>query len=398
MTKHTKRDHATLGGSSAHRWTNCYGSVSLIKSLGELPRSEAAEKGTLLHEAAEATLKAFLHHKITGENILDGSKIKPVEDIDDALALVDGYVKSIFEVSLEGALTGKVYGMEDEFMLSEELDMWGIPDFWAIYVNDKAQRVGVIEDFKSGFHFVTEKKNAQLAFYACALRKWVQSKGKDLDVVYTGIYQQTSNVDAPVHRRTKITAKQLDAWEKKFFKAAHDILIKKKTTLKCGPWCTFCAAQGVCTAYAKETCVKNELKLIDVSEITLPEVEKLSDEQIKKIVINKGLLEDFIKAVSAYALQRMNSANPIEGMKLVEGRSRRCWRDNDAEIIEALRSLGLDDPVREKPITISEAEKLLKQKVPQSLTTTTRASLHVVPADDPRPSITSNVEVMPIEN
>lgn len=52
----TPKNHAVLSASSAHRWLNCPGSVSLTKDMPDT-KSEYAEEGRLAHAVAELKLR-----------------------------------------------------------------------------------------------------------------------------------------------------------------------------------------------------------------------------------------------------------------------------------------------------------------------------------------------------
>lgn len=54
----TPEKHALLSASSAHRWLNCPGSVSLTKDMPDTV-SEYAEEGRLAHALAELKLRKY---------------------------------------------------------------------------------------------------------------------------------------------------------------------------------------------------------------------------------------------------------------------------------------------------------------------------------------------------
>ena len=66
MSKDEERVHARLSGSTAYRWMNCKGSISLIETLPSETPGPAALRGTELHAVNDVVLKNFLDYKITG--------------------------------------------------------------------------------------------------------------------------------------------------------------------------------------------------------------------------------------------------------------------------------------------------------------------------------------------
>ena len=351
---HGDRGHATLGGSSALRWTNCPGSVFYIKELPPQATTEAATEGTEAHELAEKVLKNFLDHKVDGVDLMI-----PAHDDADMLDAAIAYKDAIWTKVLEEMITGKAYGVEDQVTLDKDLEMFGYIDFWAVYIDDHGKRTGVIADFKYGFNKVSVEKNAQLAFYSCALREEMRSHGKDLDRVRAIIFQPRAYGCDP-YKETQFTAKQLDEWKKKFYKAANSIFVEKKPTYKVGEWCRFCPAQAVCAKYNKELTAKTALKFADRSIDVLPTPDRLSDEQLVNILRNAEAIESFVSSCKKYAMARHIEGKPLTGMKVVETKGRRKWLDNEEEVIKSLKALGLTEITKEKLKGIGDIEKQAK--------------------------------------
>jgi hypothetical protein len=158
-------------------------SVVLSRDLPKEPASEAALEGTAAHEVAEIFLTRFLHYKLTGEDLPWHETTPELE------AAAKDYIDVVWKSVLHEAITGKAYGLEDQFTLEAKLGMYGFIDFWAVYIDDRGKRVGVVVDFKYGFVEVEAEKNAQLAFYACAMREELTRAGKNLDYVRGVIFQ-----------------------------------------------------------------------------------------------------------------------------------------------------------------------------------------------------------------
>lgn len=391
-TQAVERAHAELGGSSAERWMHCPGSYYLYKQLrGEPELHPNTIRGTKAHGVAESHLKAFLEVKIHGTAT---TKITAADDDPELTEWAVEYVKNVWENVLEFSITGKAFGVEDEFTISQDLSMWGFVDFWCVYVDDRGKRVGVILDFKTGHHAVDVKGNAQLAFYAVALRAWVRSQGKDLDYVRIAVHQVTSD---PKYKEDKITAKQLDAWEKKFYKAAKTIFVDKKATFKCGDYCEFCRAKGICKKYLSK--VEGDTKLIISAATPMSGVvvEQLSDEQLRAIALNKEFVLSICKAVDAQIIARHLAGNPVEGTKVIRGAGKRCWKEMPEEVlINSLTALGIEEPYVKKVITISKAEAAMgAAKLDLApLLDRTEGSLSIVPDSDFRPAAGSDMALL----
>lgn len=392
IPEHAIRDHATLGGSSAERWTNCPGSVFHLKSMPPEITSDAALEGTEAHELAEKMLSVFLQHKVTGEH-----GTIPLHENADMYDAAAQYVKLIWEQVLDSSITDKAYGLEERFIIDEKHEMYGYVDFWAIYIDSRGKRAGCIVDFKYGYHYVQAEKNAQLAYYAVALREEIKRGGKNLDYVRAVIIQPRAGGD--IYREVKFSSKQLDAWKKKFIKAAVTIFVDKKAKFKAGHWCKWCRAQAICTQFQKELQTKAALSLAEPDITLLPEPSQVDDNTVVRLVLHAAKVEDFLKRVKDYAKARQLSDNPLPGLKCVAGPTRRTWIKDEGSVAEALKGMGVAETHNLKLKGITEVEKeltkLYSKKEAKELTE--RFVMQTVPAvilvsdSDERPAIGSDV-------
>jgi len=387
------RTHALLGGSSAHRWTNCPGSCFYIKDLPPEEPSEHAIKGTKQHDICENYLRNFLDYKINGENVIE---IKACTDEQYERACF--YRDSVWTRVLNQSVTGKAYGFEDKFTLNEDLEMSGFVDFWTVFINERAKRKLSIVDYKDGIHEVEAEKNPQLAFYLVCARQELQNHGKDIDIAEGFIIQPSSKI--PI-KSVVYTPKDLDTWKKKFYAAAEIIFIKKKPKFKTGDWCFFCPAKSICLTYSKELHTKTALKLVDPVPDSLPTPEKLSDETLAKIITNYDVIKNFIDACYSHCLARHKQGKPLPGLKVVEGASRRKWKENADSTLPFYDKYGIDCTER-KLKGIGIVEKLLKEFMSKEeitnalapFTEKTTPSLTLVPITDERLEVKSNLDLL----
>lgn len=400
---HEERAHAELGGSSASRWMNCPGSVFLLRGIEKQPPGRAAIEGTKAHEAAEIVLEDFLEHKVSGAD--PDIRARLMSHDDSVMEAAYGYRDAIWKEILNEALTGKAYGLEEHFTLDEHLGMFGTADFWCVFIDDRGKRAGCIVDFKFGYTPVSVERNAQLAFYAAALRQEIKDGGKDLDYVIGGIYQPKVQGSSALSI-TKFTGKQLDTWQKKFLKAAHDIYVKKKAKFKAGAWCQYCDAKAVCKAYKASIETKSSLKLVDPDEVSFPAPETVPDEAISRLLMHAEDITKYLSACAAYALSRHAHGKPLPGLKVVAGQTRRAWPKDEESVLgiaEDLMNRGLEDvygPPKLKGITVIEkalskiegpdtARHIVSSYCPESA-----PKPKIVPESDPRPPMLANVDLL----
>lgn len=121
-----------------------------------------------------------------------------------------------------------------------------------------------------------------------------------------------------------------------------------------GDHCRFCRAKNQCRARA----VKN----LELLKYEFQDPALLADDEIAEII---GLAEELSKWASdiyTYATAlAINEGRHWDGFKLVEGRTRRIYKDEDA-VAEAAKEAGYTDIFKQSLITITEMEKLMGKK------------------------------------
>lgn len=332
----TERAHAILSPSFMHVALECDASVGLKESLPPEPAGAAAQKGTIIHGAAANRLEGFLYQKIHGEYPPLG--FPPLEPEVEKMA--DAWRDHIWERAFQGSVTGKTYGIEEKLVFSEQYSLWGTADFWMIATDERAKVYGMVCDLKSGYLFVDADKNPQLAAYACALRREARQRGVVLDYVRAAIYQPYGDGDK--WRETKFTGKQLDGWEKKFHRLAQSVFAGG-AKYSPGEHCQYCPGRVRCKAYDQYRTKETGLKLLDASEIKFPEVPALPDDVLVRIVRHEKQLASFVKACRKELLNKLLSGNKVEGLKLVEARTKRKWDEEKVtNLMVALAPYGIE--------------------------------------------------------
>lgn len=373
-----------------YRALNCTGSVFLSKDLPPQEATFASDEGRIFHDHMEVTLRDFLEHQETGKNIL--RKISEVVT-PEMIESVNRGLEVIWEKVFEFSVTGKVWDFEEQFWLKKNLQMGGYVDFYMLYKDDHGNRVLVVGDYKYGFRHVTAKGNAQLAFYACAIREEIQKRGKDIDYVRAFIFQPRA-YGKNDYEETKFTIKQLDTWKEKFFKTAEKIFIDKKATYKVGDWCEYCRAQTLCPVYQDKIGKDLSLDIVDVEAIKLPKPQQVPMAQRVRIAMAAQEITKFVSAVKADVMSSFLNGHDTPGVKVVEGKARRLWIDREKRIRKRLLKWGVK-PYNEKLKGITEIEKILSleygrseaKKMLEDLVQMSEPPLVLVPEKDERKAV-----------
>ena len=226
--------HALLSPSSAHRWTQCKGSVYLTKDLPNVSGA-AADYGTLAHECAEkilakeATLSdLILEHPEIDEPMIEGINIylKEIESLREPTSVL--HVEYKLPV---GRITTEKNGQ-------------GTAD--AIIINSEEL---IIADLKFGRSKVSAKDNYQLKIYALAAAlhfDWDKQ-------IKVGIIQPLLNYK----EYETYTVKELKAWGKTITAISKEVLdmANGKVRPEFKPdnkTCKWCKGIAHCPALAEE--------------------------------------------------------------------------------------------------------------------------------------------------
>lgn len=331
--------HAILSASSSHRWLECTPSARLEMEF-ENPGSEAAREGTAAHALAEYKLRKALGHSGT----------RPVSSYDSGEMeyCTDGYVEYVMEL-----LTKAKSKCSDPVVLVEQrLDFSRyVPDGFGtgdcIIVSDDVLH---IVDLKYGTGILVEAEgNPQMKLYALGALEIFDALYDIREVTMTIFQPRRENVST-----WTISSEELKAWADGELREKAELAFKGEGAFVSGPWCTFCRASTRCRARAEE-----KLKLAQ-EEFRLPPL--LTDGEIEDILKVLPDLTKWANEISDYALDAAVRQGKVwNGFKLVEGRSVRKYRDEDA-VAEAAMKAGFTEIYRRSLIPMTEMQKLMGKK------------------------------------
>lgn len=331
--------HALLSASASHRWLNCLPSALLEQNF-ENKESTAAAEGTAAHELCEHKLRRALHMR---------SK-RPVSDYncDDMEEHSDAYVDFVIE-----QLNVAKQNCKDPLVLIEQrIDFSNyVPEGFGtgdcIIISDGKLH---IIDFKYGLGVLVDaEENPQMKLYAIGTFDAFNSL-YDIKEISMSIFQpRRENVST-----WTISAHELKNWADNELKPKAQMAIKGEGEYIPGEWCTFCRASVKCRARAEE-----KLKLAQM-EFNMPPL--LEDSEIEEVLEKLPDLIKWANEILAYATDSaVNHGKQWDGFKVVEGRSNRKYKDEDA-VIEAAKENGYKDIFRKSVITLTEMQKLMGKK------------------------------------
>lgn len=363
-----ERQHAILSPSAAHRWLACTPSARFEEQIPE-EASEYAAEGTLAHELAALLLSARAgvfrgsNEAFNKEVVrLTGDPLFSSEMHEHCEAYVNFVLERGTQVRIEhkydlSEFAPCCYGTADATVITED----------TLYVTDFKYGAGVR---------VLAEGNKQLMLYG--LGAYAEAKSPKLKTVVLSIFQPraggVSTWELPIA--------DLLEWAETTLKPRATLALAGGGEFKAGDHCRFCRARGRCRA--NYNLYKS---MADPREIT--------EKERREVLTNGDTVAAWINAVKAEATEMLGRGERIDGFKLVAGRGRRMFRDED-DVVDALIGAGYDSQqiFDSKLKAMTEIERMVgraqfKQMFANNLTTV-EGKPQIVPEGDPRPAIDSS--------
>lgn len=340
--------HALLSPSSAHRWLNCPLAPRLEATLPEKP-SEYAREGTVAHSVCEITAKKkFKKVKAAEYNrVIKKLKTDAVWD-DEMLHTAETYVEHLTELAMEFANEPYI-AFEVKVDISDYVpEAFGRCDC-VMFGGDTL----IITDYKHGKGVpVSPDENPQLMLYALgALKLYKPLFGVALKKV--AVYIDQPRIGA--YDGWTCTMDELLAWGESV-KPKAQMAFMGFGEYHAGDWCRFCRANGICKAQAEQQIGAFD----DFSAAVGNPTALLSPSEMGEVLKRGETLVSWYETVREKALESLLNGEKIPGYKVVEGRSTRCWTDQD-KALDKLQESGVDRAViyDSVPKTLAQLEKLL---------------------------------------
>jgi len=327
--------HARLSPSN-HRWVHCPGSVREEANYPDISGKSAID-GTGSHLLLELCLK----NKVTPDTYL--GKIIGVnhesntngwmihQDRVDRVQLALSYIAERTRGREYSILSEQKCNPESFSEFPTRNDWYGTCDI-VIYYDDLYSGAIEVIDFKDGQGYVEVKDNPQLLAYALG----TVGSG-DTDIRLTIIQPKNKNSI----RYVDITRTELVEHYNRLKKAANNTddpnaLLIPDTESGNG-YCKWCKHRENCKAL-KESRIK-EVKVFNqfdkIGEV-FGEVEKLSNEELSKILNTRKNIENFFAEAQEEAKKRLTLGDKVPGYALLPGRNSKEWKGDEEAICKYL--------------------------------------------------------------
>jgi hypothetical protein len=354
-----------VGGSTAKRVINCPGSVALVQKMPPKLGGDAADEGTLCHNAMATLLedpsleiKSVLGVKYNDQTLTEDLIDEKIIPAMAALTEIDpdGDMEYQIEAHVNfGNLLPNVFGSAD---LIGRID-------------DRA----IILDWKFGRGAVDVEENEQLLFYAAAAMRtkgleWAFADVSEVEMVI---------VQPPAVKRWTTTIARVKQFERDL---VHAVTASQNAAapLKVGDHCRYCPAKPICPQMtgAAERALKVQIKELDPAKIGA-------------YLATADLVEKWIGDLRDLAHQILETGEPVPGYKLVPKRAMRQWVDEDKAYF-ALSKLGVDrsELVETALLSPAKVEKILKKSklsLPDDIVVSVSSGTTIAPESDPRSAV-----------
>lgn len=375
MNEHTAtpaKHSTTVGGSSAAQLIQCPGSYNLLRDLkAAMPdapeeSSEAADRGTALHEAMAAILLDAPAGDLGGspDAVIGRTFYGRVISEDDYLAAVwpalDAFDQFCDLAEHEGGL---------RFLVEKSVEMPGIPhSFGTADIIGRTDQRTVVLDWKFGYNDVSPIENAQGLYYARAAlhsRPDMFGEGDDWPVEIIIVQPQSDEV----FKRWSTTVSALEAFRLRLIARYSEAVNDDNPTFARGPECRYCRGKPLCPAWGA---LMDELPdaRSDLDEVLDPPLRGTdpvmpTGERLAEIIDLLDDLKELDKAAHALAHDlEYSQAGSVPGWYLTQAFSNRAWVDEAAAEKWMRRSLRLkyDACAPRKLITPATVDKILKKR------------------------------------
>lgn len=362
-------NHAILSPSAAHRWLACPPSARFEEQIPEGESVYAAE-GTLAHELAALLLGAR-------SGTYKGSQKAFNDELDKITAheLYSSDMREHCEAYVEFVMEkrGEVL-IEHSYDLSEFIPLGhGTADATVM-----TKGIVYVIDFKYGAGVrVAATANKQMMCYGLGALREAKHRGMRPIGLVLSIFQPR----AGGHSSWEISVEDLLKWAETEVKPRALLAIAGRGDFTPGGHCQFCKARSCCKAFYD--------RFADMYAIRDKRV--ITDEELVRVLTEGSLIASWIKKVETDTIKRLSEGNPLTGFKLVNGRGRRSFKDED-QVVDTLLGEGFGDEIFNSSLkSLTAIEKLLGKKRFAELFSgqieNIPGALQIAPESDPRPAV-----------
>ncbi len=308
-------EHSPLGASSADRWMNCPGSVALIHAI---KTGEHHEEDDPDYRRDGVQAHALAAYCLTNDaDAWEGAAEYP-DLTEDMMTAVQVYLDFVRKLPGRRYIEMKMHRPEFHPSAFGTMDMAAIP-----VTTEEADFV----DYKHGEGIVVEvENNVQIMYYVFLFLGGNTNEYPDDMVIRLHICQPRAPHHKGPIRTWQTTAGYIRKWAYEVLRPAMERTIKERY-LSVGEWCRFCPAKLICPAM---TSLGDELTYHRATPL-----KAMANEQIGDFYQKAQWLKMFIRDLEAEAARRVLGGEAVPGLKAVQKRANRVWKEGAEEAAKA---------------------------------------------------------------
>lgn len=372
--------HAEFSPSSASRWLNCPGSISLSRDIPPQPSSPYAVEGQEAHAVAEKVLKEASTIKSLPGLLAKRTKQfdKPkAKELQENLAPYVRFVREQFDkhytqLSVErkvDILKPHIFGTVDVLLRGN----------YKLHVIDLKYGAGV---------WVDVVKNPQLLLYAMGGMNTLPKKEAAKKVTMSVVQPRCFSGDGGIIRSWTVPGSAIQKWFDKKVRPTIKNALSPDPRFKVGEHCRWCPAKPICTRYVEKAAGIAKVTFSENPKFPAPHTFKLTE--LSKILDFAKAFDSWLSDVKDFTRNTILSGTKVPGYKVVEGRAMRYWRDEAKTENFLSKVLGEKDAYTHKLLSPAQAEKVLPlSHIPKftKLIETRNTARQLVPDTDKRTAI-----------
>ncbi len=355
--------HSRLAPSSAYRWLTCPASLQYAK---DDTSSEYATEGSQAHSVLEHVLRTgrkplprrCTQCKAIGTKTVCsqcGGKAGLDREVQRAIQLAVDVIRA-----LEASINPEKTGIETRIESHRIEGFGGTVDWYAIS-GDHCE----IVDYKHGVRYVEAIDNAQLKCYALLLQ---EQYGRLKSFAATIVQPRSVGTSSRV-RRSVFGAEELAELRLSIANA-----IVSENLYWSGEHCVYCPAMQKCPHLAAQA-----------SKVAKGQIHTLASHELVHLLQSRAQIKKWLDMVPRELKERLEQGETITGIKVVEAKGNRAWKDEE-EALKHLKRQRVPCTI-EKLKSPATLEKEGYGQIIEPLVTRPSLGLVVVPESDRRRAV-----------
>jgi hypothetical protein len=336
-------------------------------SVDELSDPTVRDEGICAHWAS---LMVWLGHRVNvGQRVqIDGMSAPVIVD-DDMIDAVDEWLDTVRTWGVRPMLEYEVSAPRIHAACGGTCDAWSYdPQTKTLYVGD----------LKYGYRFVDVFGNYQLLVYVSGLLDHIGIVDDREVTVVMKIFQPRSYRGGSGWQTWRVNASLLRA-HFNYLRNAADEFVSGNGVCRTGEHCNNCDARINCDAF--DAAVENALDVVSEpinNDLTASRV----DSELLRVQRALDIIEARKSALAARAEMFARQGVQLVHWEMQPGRSRRIWKEGMEPALQALQASKNVALFKSKPITPTQAEKLLDKGMVAAMSERPPAGLKLARVDE----------------